>query len=305
MNKITKILILLLALTMAVLASGCQSAANTVSSLKSQAHSAVNSSAPGQGKLSVKVLDIGQGDAILIQSSGQVTLIDTGDIPMREKLVADLKSLGITTVDQLIITHPHADHFGGALGVLQNFTVKHVYDSGQQAATKSFQQYLSQVKQQNIPFDIVVKGQVLDLGGGAQLKILAPIQPYLTQTHSDFNNNSIVAKLTFGTFSMLFVGDSEQEAESRLLQTYGSELHSLVLKVGHHGSHTSSKPEFLKAVAPEIAIVSVGQNNDYHHPHPSTVKRYGDFGIALLRTDLNGTVTVTTDGSTYQVTKEK
>lgn len=301
MNKRTKLVILLLTVVIALFTLGCQTAAGTVPHLGSQA--AVT--AASKGTLTVKVLDIGQGDAILIQSPGQVTLIDTGDIPMREQLVADLKGLGITTIDQLIITHPHADHFGGAIGVLQNFIVKHIYDSGQKATTKSFQQYLSQVKQKNVPFDIVAQGQVLDLGGGAQLKFLAPFQPYLTHTDSDFNNNSIVARLTFGAFSMLFVGDSEQEAESRLLQTYGNELQSLVLKVGHHGSHTSSTPAFLKAVAPETAIISVGEHNDYHHPHPSTVKRYDAFGIRLLRTDQDGTVTITTDSKTYQVIKEK
>jgi competence protein ComEC len=297
MNKLKIFVLLWLTVVIAFVTLGCQSAAGTTPHLNSQA--------TATGLLTIKVLDIGQGDAILIQSPGQVTLIDTGDIPMRERLVTDLKGLGITTIDQLIITHPHADHFGGALGVLQNFTVKHVYDSGQKGTTKSFQQYLSQVKQKNIPFEVVGKGQVLDLGGGVQLRFLAPIQPFLTNTDSDFNNNSVVAKLTFGTFSMLFVGDSEQEAETRLLQTYGNELHSLVLKVGHHGSHTSSSPEFLKTVAPETAIISVGENNDYHHPHPSTVKRYNDFGIKLFRTDLNGTVTITTDSKTYQVTKEK
>ncbi len=297
MNRRTKLVILLLTVMIALFTLGCQTAASILPHLHSPAAST--------GTLTVKVLDVGQGDAILIQSPGQVTLIDTGDIPMRERLVADLKGLEITTIDQLIITHPHADHFGGAVGVLQNFMVKHIYDSGQKATTKSFQQYLSQVKQKAIPFDIVAQGQILDLGGGAQLKFLAPFQPYLRHTDSDFNNNSIVAKLTFGAFSMLFVGDSEQEAETRLLQTYGKELQSLVLKVGHHGSHTASTPEFLKTVAPETAIISVGRNNDYHHPYPSTVKRYSDFGIKLLRTDLNGTVTITTDSKTYQVTKEK
>lgn len=252
--------------------------------------------------LTVKVLDIGQGDAILIRVAGQTVLVDTGDSNTRDKMVAYIKKEGITTIDKVIITHPHADHLGGMPGILENFKVGQIYDSGQTATTALYKQYMSLVNKKNIPFTVVTAGTEIVISGDSKLKIFAPEKPFITE--SALNNNSIVAKLIYNQFSMLLTGDAEKDSEARMLKTYGGELKSKVLKAGHHGSNTSSSPAFLKAVAPEAAIISVGVNNDYHHPHPSTLKKYVEAKLKVYRTDIDGTVTITSDGKTYKIMKE-
>ncbi len=261
------------------------------------------SSGQEQGALQVKVLDIGQGDAILIRGGGQTVLVDTGDIETRDKLVAYIKKEGITAIDTVIITHPHADHLGGMLGVLENFKVKQIYDSGQTGTTALYRKYLSEVQKQKIPFNLVKAGDEISITNEIKLKFLAPSKPFITE--SAMNNNSIVAKLTYNQFSMLLTGDAEKESEKNMVKNYPKELKSTVLKAGHHGSNTSSSSGFLKAVAPEAVIISLGANNDYHHPHPSTLKKYVDAQLKIYRTDLDGTVTITSDGKTYKILKEK
>ena len=261
------------------------------------------SSGQEQGALQVKVLDIGQGDAILIRGGGQTVLVDTGDIETRDKLVAYIKKEGITAIDTVIITHPHADHLGGMLGVLENFKVKQIYDSGQTGTTALYRKYLSEVQKQKIPFNLVKAGDEISITNEIKLKFLAPSKPFITE--SAMNNNSIVAKLTYNQFSMLLTGDAEKESEKNMVKNYPKELKSTVLKAGHHGSNTSSSSGFLKAVAPEAVIISLGVNNDYHHPHPSTLKKYVDAQLKIYRTDLDGTVTITSDGKTYKILKEK
>lgn len=254
--------------------------------------------------LVVNVIDIGQGDAILIRTPAHVTLIDAGDTPARDKLVAYIKKQGVSTIDTLIITHPHADHIGGAAAVLDNFAVKRIYDSGQVTTSALYRNYLAAVKKKNIPFAVVAAGQDIDIGG-ATLQILSPPSPPIKGGDADLNNNSIVARLVYGSFAMLLAADAESEAEAAMVKKYGDSLKSQVLKSGHHGSRTSSSPPFLKAVAPEAAVISVGADNEYHHPHPSLLKRYGDHKLKVWRTDTGGTVTVASDGKTYTITKEK
>jgi len=265
---------------------------------------AAKPTAPG---LTVNVIDVGQGDAILIRTAQQTVLVDTGDVPAKEKLVAFLKDQGISQLDKVFITHPHADHLGGMAQIMDSFPVKHIYDSGQTTTTAMFRNYLAMVHKKNIPFTVVSPGMLIDIGAGAALKVLGPPKPLLAGTGSDLNNNSIVMRLIYGNFSMLLAGDAEEAAESAILKQFGSEIKSNVLKSGHHGSHTSSSLPFLQAVAPEVAIISVGKNNDYHHPHPSTLKKYAERKIKVYRTDMDGTVTVNVapEGKSYTITKER
>lgn len=253
--------------------------------------------------LVVNVIDVGQGDAILIRTPGQVTLIDSGDVPTKDKLVAYIKKQGIKTIDTFIVTHPHADHIGGAVAILDNFAVKRVYDSGQTTTSALYRQYLTAVQKKNIPFALLADGKEVDIGGGT-LKILnPPVPPFASE--AGLNNNSIVARLVYGNFALLLAADAEQEAEAAMVKKYGAGLKSQVLKSGHHGSRTSSSAAFLKAVAPEAAVIPVGTNNEYHHPHPSLLKRYGDQKLKIYRTDTDGTVTIASDGKTYTITKER
>ena len=252
--------------------------------------------------LTVKVLDIGQGDAILIRASGRTVLVDTGDIEEREKMVQYIKKEGITTIDTVIITHPHADHLGGMPGVIENFTVGHIYDSGKTGTTALYRKYLTLVNQKKIPFTVVSPGTEIPITNEIKLIVLAPDKSLLAD--EEMNNSSVVTKLIYNKISMLLTGDAEKESEALMLKNYASELKSTILKSGHHGSNTSSSPGFLKAVGPEAAIISLGANNDYHHPHPSTLKKYEQAKLQVYRTDLDGTVTITSDGITYKITKE-
>lgn len=300
MNKIRTWSWLVILITIFVLiAAGCSGSTNKPAQSPGQ-EPAATAAAP----LTVKVLDVGQGDAILIRSQEQTVLIDTGDVPAKDELVAMLKKQGVTAIDKLIITHPHADHIGGAAAVLQQFTVKQVYDSGQKTNSNLYKQYLTLIQKKNIPFTVVTAGMTIDLGNDTILKVLAPEKPFIGDGEPDLNNNSIVAKLTYHNFSMMLTGDAESESEQRMLKK-GADLKSTLLKSGHHGSRTSSSVPFLQAVSPDAALISLGANNEYHHPHPSTLKKYNERKIKVYRTDTDGTLTVTSDGKTYAITKER
>ncbi|MDR1702439.1 MAG: MBL fold metallo-hydrolase [Sporomusaceae bacterium] len=288
--------------------SGCGSAATT------PAGNAANNTAAqvpppaasaSAAQLVVKVLDIGQGDAVLIRTPQEVVLIDTGDIPLREEMAAHLQREKIAVLDKLIMTHPHADHLGGITEILGKIEVKQIYDNGTPATSNLYKQYLSLVKKEKIPFAVVKDGDVIDLGADISLKILSPRRPFFSGTDGDLNNNSLVAKLVFKNFSLLLTGDAEKESEQELVKKHGQELKADLLKSPHHGSSSSSSAGFLKAVAPKAAIISLGAGNSYHHPHPSVLKRYKDRKIDIYRTDLNGTITITSDGQSYQIAKEK
>lgn len=254
--------------------------------------------------ITIKMLDIGQGDAALIRAGDQIVMIDTGDVDTRDQLVGILKKEGIKTIDKLIISHPHADHLGGAYAVLNHFTVRNVYDNGQTAATNTYRTYLKLIKKRNIPYKQLLAGDQLDLGGGAKFIVLSPRAADIKGSE-DLNNNSIVGKVVFGEFSMLFTGDSEAPTEKEMLKAHKGQLKSTILKSPHHGSKTSSNRAYLKAVAPEAAFISVGADNEYKHPHAVTINKYNDMKIKIYRTDQDGAITVKSDGKTYDITKEK
>lgn len=256
------------------------------------------------GKLEIKMLDIGQGDAILIRTPVQTVLVDTGDVDQRENLVQILKREGVTTIDKLIISHPHADHLGGAMGVLTNFKVQSVYDNGQTTTTATYRKYIKKITEQKITYQQLLEGETLDFGEGVRFEVFSPSKKEV-QSEKDLNMNSIVGKLSYGEFSMIFTGDCEADREKAIVKRYSTQLKSLILKSPHHGSKTSSNQAFLKAVAPETVLVSCGNGNEYGHPHEPVMNRYKKMGLQIYRTDQDGTLTVVSDGKSYQVKKEK
>jgi beta-lactamase superfamily II metal-dependent hydrolase len=196
----------------------------------------------------------------------------------------------------VILTHPHDDHVGGLPYLLEKIKVDRVLDSGQPHPSRSYQHFLQLINDKRIPYQLARAGQVIDLGSGAFGYILHPSEPLITGTISDLNNNSVVMRLVYGKTSFLLMGDTAFEGEGRIM-SLGYDLKSDVLKVGHHGSATSTSPKFLEAVRPEFAVISVGAKNKFGHPAPETLERLGNIGAKVFRTDLNGSVTFRSDGN--------
>ena len=263
------------------------------------------------GKLEVLMLNVGQGDAILVKTGEQTALIDTSDLDEQDKLKRELDKAGVKKIDKVILTHPHADHIGGMDVVLKDFQIGEVYDNGMPSTSKIYLRYMKALKQQKIPRQGLKAGDELDLGGGVKFKVLAPSAKLVQQGTQkgykhDPNNESVVGQLIFGDFRMMFTGDAERNEEHYILEAFDqAQLKSQVLKSGHHGSKSSSSKEWLRAVQPEVALISCGQNNDYGHPHKETMHKYNALKLQIYETDKNGTVTVTSDGHGYEIRTEE
>ncbi|MBN3033367.1 MAG: DNA internalization-related competence protein ComEC/Rec2 [Candidatus Saganbacteria bacterium] len=255
-------------------------------------------------QLTVTFLDVGQGDSALIElPDGKKVLIDGGgldrvkearndDDPIGSKVVVPfLQHKGINRLDLVILTHPHADHLGGLNKVLAEIKVDGVLDGGQADNSRAYERFKELIAANRIKYALGRAGQVIDFGPEVKGYILNPSEPLLRDTNSD----SIVMRLVYGEVAFLFTGDLGFPGEERVL-SLGSGLRSTVLKVGHHGSATSSGGEFLRAVAPRYAVVSVGARNRYRHPTRAALERLAAAGAEIYRTDLNGAIEVKTDG---------
>jgi len=257
-----------------------------------------------KNKLTVSVIDVGQGDSILIESpAGRTMLIDGGDTKNkagRFKVLPYLHSRGVNSLDIVMLTHPHDDHVGGLVDVLNNMKVSLVLDSGQPHTSPAYLKFLKLVQKKKVPYKLGRAGQVIDLGGGVSAHVLWPADKLLTGTQSDLNENSIVIKLEYGKTSFLLVGDLGAEGEGKLLKM-GKGLKSDVLKVGHHGSKYSSTQKFLELVSPRYAGISVGAGNTFGHPNDKTLYKLEMLGSGVLRTDKLGDIVFTSDGENIQV----
>lgn len=273
----------------------------------SQNAPAAGAEGKGGSALTVRMLDIGQGDSLLLEKDGKWVFIDTGDVDHRPQLKECLKKYGIKEVSKVIITHPHADHIGGMYALFQSVKIHDIYDNGVPTTTNTYRTYLKQIKEKKIAYHKVKAGDTVALFDGVDFKVVAPVKTINDGKTGkpDMNNNSIVGRLSYGNFSMLFTGDAEKEEEKDILDSRAN-IKSTVLKVGHHGSKTSSTIPFLKAVSPELALISAGAGNSYGLPKAITLDHLKELHIPYLRTDQQGTITITTTGSgKYDVKKEK
>ncbi len=237
------------------------------------------STIPQDNNLRVYCLDIGQGDSILITNNNKTMLIDASTNEMGSRVVKYLNDLGIKKIDYLVGTHPHEDHIGGLDNVIKNFDIGTIYMPNVVATTKTFEEVIDAISAKKLKVTSPKTGDKFTVGN-AECEVMS-----IRNDKDDYNNCSIVIKMDFNNVSYLFTGDAEESVESSRKWP-----HIDVLKVGHHGSNTSSSKKFLEQIKPEVALISVGQGNTYGHPTQATLKRLSNIGAKIYRTDENGTI---------------
>ena len=278
-----------------IIITGCLSSLIVPVITSNQTHRAEN-----EGKLFVYFLDVGQGDATLFVTEGKTILIDAGDTDAGDRLVADIRKLGINGIDLLVATHPHADHIGGMQTVLGAFPVGQVLDAGVPYPSPLYEHFLETIDRKNIPYRVAEQGQTIAVDPSLRVAVLSPpSQRY----GDDPNDNPVVLRITYGMTDVLMTGDLGGEPEDALVRS-GYPLDAEILKVGHHGSSSSTSAAFLARVRPELAVISVGKDNPYGHPHTDTINLLRNTGTAVYRTDRDGTIVIRTDGMSYSVKTE-
>jgi beta-lactamase superfamily II metal-dependent hydrolase len=252
------------------------------------------------GDLRAYFLDVGQGDSSVILFKDKVILIDAGEVDQGGRVVSDLQNLGVTQIDLLVATHPHSDHIGGMQAVLTNFPVKKVLDSGLPSTSSLYEHFLETVDRKNIPYVVAEQGQTIDLDPSLRILVLSPPKERLD---GDLNANSIILKISYGTISFLFTGDAGIGAEQALLRT-GYSPEAQVLKVAHHSSSDATSVSFLSRVHPEVAVISLSEDNPYGYPHKETLDALQATVPSIYRTDRDGSILIQSDGASYSITTE-
>ncbi len=248
--------------------------------------------------LRVHFLDVGQADCILVESRGEYLLIDGGNVGDGQLVVSYLLEQGVQDLEAVVCTHAHEDHVGGLSSVLAVFPTEQVLAPTATYSSGCFDDFARYTNQQGLNIQIPAPGDTLQLGS-AEITVLGPVKSY-----PETNNTSLVLRLTFGWNAFLFTGDMETDAEEDLLARW-DDVSADVLKVGHHGSETSTGYRFLYEVDPDYAVISVGAGNKYGHPDAAPLSRLRDANLTLFRTDRLGTVVATSDGSEISFTWEK
>ncbi|MDD1699191.1 MAG: lamin tail domain-containing protein [Methanoregula sp.] len=250
------------------------------------------------GNLSVWFLDAGQGDSTLFVIDGKTILVDAGEIDRGDQIIRDLQALGVTRIDLLVATHPHSDHIGGMQEVLATFPTGQVLDAGLPSTSPVYEHLLETIEEKNIPYRLAVQGQEIEADPAVHVLVLWPAEQ---RFGGELNTDSVVLRISYGAIDFLMTGDLDSQGEEALLRS-GYPLDAEILKVGHHGSFSSTSPPFLARVRPEMAVIPVGADNPYGHPHQQTLDLLKDYGVAVYRTDRDGNIMVRTDGMSYSVT---
>ena len=255
---------------------------------------AVPVAAPGQAlgeEIFVHFIDVGQADAILIQSNNHAVLIDAATTSAVPAIQAHLERHNISTIDVVVATHPHADHIGGMAQIIDLFDVHAIWMPDVTHNTRTFERMMDAVENNGLEINLTSAGDVLELGP-IHMTAVSPNG----SGYNSLNDYSIVLRLEYGETSFLFTGDVEVRGESEIVDA-GWNIRSDVLQAPHHGSRTSSSENFIDAVQPQIAVISVGATNRYGHPHDVVLERYADRDVQVKRTDELGTIIFVTDGT--------
>lgn len=255
-----------------------------------------------EGELEIHFIDVENADCIFVRQQDKTLLIDAGESTTFDRVERYLEDYGVDHLDLVIATHPHADHIGGMPSVLERFSVGEFIMSfmpeDATPTTRTYIRMLELLDEKEIPVREAKVGDIYELGT-ARLQILGPIEET-----DEKNDMSVITRLTFGDRAFLFTGDAESGVEKQLVNS-GYPLSADVLKLGHHGSKTSSSSLFLKAVSPQCVIATCGAENDYGHPHREVLQRLESMGITLYRADVSGNIVITSDGETFKVSTEK
>ena len=244
-----------------------------------------------QEDLLIDFMDVGQADSILVRNQDKIMLIDAGTNEAGKTVVNYLKNLGITKIDYLVGTHPHEDHIGGLDNVINNFDIGQIYMPKIETTTKTFEDVLEAIENKNLTVTAPNKGDKIELGQAVGEFMTEPILD-----KDNLNVSSLVLRLEFGNTSYLFMGDAEEENEETIIWPKTD-----VLKVGHHGSSTSSSKSFLEQVQPKYAIIMAGKDNSYGLPTQETIDKLHNIGSEIYRTDEDGTIQMTSDGNTIEI----
>ncbi len=249
-------------------------------------------------EMRVHFFDVGHRDSILVESpNGKTMLVDGGVKGAGQQVVSHINELGIDKLDIVVATHPDADHIGGLIPVLNSIPIGQFYDSGKVHTSQTFEEMLSLIDTKNIPYNVPKTGDSIAFDDELEIKVLNA-----NEDASDNNDASIVLKVTYGNISFLLTGDAGVALEKEMMQ---QNVKATILKAGHHGSNTSSSQSFIQAVQPEVTILSYGKDNKYGHPHAEVVERLQAIGSKIYATAEAGTVTVSTDGVSYNVSAKE
>lgn len=248
--------------------------------------------------LKVHYLDVGQGDSIFIELPNNVTmLIDAAESYQSEKIINYLKNLNYKKIDYVIGTHPHTDHIGGLKNIINTFEIGKIYMPKVVSITKTYESLLMVIKDKNLKINTAKAGTSIIDTDALKINILAPNN----STYTELNNYSVVTKITYGTTKFLFMGDAEKLSENEIKENVAAD----VIKIGHHGSNTSSSIDFIRKVNAKYGIISVGLNNKYNLPKEETITNWENSGTKIYLTSINGTITAISDGTNIKIESEK
>lgn len=254
---------------------------------------------PENSNFEVHFIDVGQADSALIECDGETMMIDGGNVADSNVVAAYLKKEDVTELNYVVCSHAYEDHVGGLSGALSVTKADNIYAPKTETNTKAYKNFKKKAEEQNVEIKHPNVGDEIQLGSST-VEFLGPVD----ENGKDLNSTSIVLKITYGNTSFLFTGDAESDEEEEILNS-GADLKSTVLKVGHHGSRTSTSYPFLREVMPQYAVISVEKGNSYGHPNEETLSKLSDAGVEVYRTDESGDIVMTSDGNSISITTSK